>query len=572
MKVDVAIVGGGPAGSTTGVLLKKYDPNLSVLILEREQFPRDHVGESQTPPVSYVLDEMGCWDEVEASGFPIKIGATYCWGKTGELWDFDFVPPSRCGNITRPGTFDGVRRNLAFQVERALYDEILLNRAATVGCDVRQNAKVTKISMEDDRVAGLQVEGLGEITADSYIDASGHTGILRRAANVEIECPTNLRNVAVWDYWRNAKWAEEIGVGATRVQVMSVGYGWIWFIPLGPVRTSVGLVIPADYLKKSGSTLAELHKKAISEQPLVASLMEDAVPEGKIGTTKDWSFVAKRLCGANWMLVGESSGFADPILAAGLSITHASAREAAYTILEERRGGDPTWLRKSYEERNFRRLRSHIRFADYWYTANTQFTDLKDYTSEIAKEAGLELTPDEAWAWLSQGGFINDDLSVGFAGLALPLLREIGDYMGPSDTQLVVAKTNVFKLRLEDAVEEERAQYKDGRVLRNKCLVRKGKIWPLAGNFKLWYDWLRTAKNVDDLVLELECRAERFKPEDRGAELYDLVVTLEALINDGWVEASYDPNQRLIGKISFKNFQWHGESGPGVKPKAAATQ
>ena len=76
---DVAIIGGGPAGSTLGTLLRKYDGDLSVLILERERFPREHVGESQLPPISAILDEMGCWDKIEAANFPVKIGATYRW-------------------------------------------------------------------------------------------------------------------------------------------------------------------------------------------------------------------------------------------------------------------------------------------------------------------------------------------------------------------------------------------------------------------------------------------------------------------------------------------------------------
>ena len=557
MRVDVAIIGGGPAGSTTGALLKKYDSSLNILILERELFPRDHVGESHTPPVSQVLEEMGCWQDVENAGFPVKIGATYCWGKTPELWDFDFVPPKLCEEIKRPGTFEGVRQKLAFQVDRAIYDKILLNRASDLGCDARQQAKVSKVVMEGDRVAGLQVDGLGEVIADTYIDASGHAGILRRAANVEIECPTNLRNVAVWQYWRNAKWAEEIGVGATRVQVMSVGYGWIWFIPLGPERTSVGLVLPADYLKQSGSTLPELYVKALADQAFIASLMEEAVSEGKTYSTKDWSFVAKRQCGPNWFLVGESSGFADPILSAGLSLTHIAGREAAYTILEERRGGDPIWLRSAYERRQFRRLSSHIRFADYWYTANAQFTDLKEYTAEIAKEAGLSLTPEEAWRWLSQGGFINEDLTAGLAGLALPLLREIGDYLGESDPNLVVARSNVFKLRLEGATEETRADYKMGRVLPVRCLVRDGKVWPLAGYYGLWHRWLSQSMSVADLILELRCQAEKDNPRDQGSAMYQMVVALEALISDGWVDASRDPSQPLIGNIKFKNFQWH---------------
>ncbi|MFX4570319.1 hypothetical protein ABTA85_19445, partial [Acinetobacter baumannii] len=90
---------------------------------------------------------------------------------------------------------------------------------------------------------------------------------------VETEVPTILRNVAVWDYWQNAKWAVEIGVGGTRVQVISVPFGWIWFIPLGPTRTSVGLVTSAQYYKESGKSLPELYRQALTEDPLIIDLM-----------------------------------------------------------------------------------------------------------------------------------------------------------------------------------------------------------------------------------------------------------------------------------------------------------
>ena len=64
---DVAIIGCGPAGSTAGTLLRKYMPSLSVVILEKAAFPREHIGESQLPLISVILDEMGAWDKVEAS-------------------------------------------------------------------------------------------------------------------------------------------------------------------------------------------------------------------------------------------------------------------------------------------------------------------------------------------------------------------------------------------------------------------------------------------------------------------------------------------------------------------------
>ncbi len=91
MEYDVAIIGGGPAGSTTGSVLKKYHPDARVLILEREVFPRPHVGESMLPPITQVLEEIGCWDKVESAGFPIKIGAVYRWGTSDDLWRFDFL-------------------------------------------------------------------------------------------------------------------------------------------------------------------------------------------------------------------------------------------------------------------------------------------------------------------------------------------------------------------------------------------------------------------------------------------------------------------------------------------------
>ena len=144
---DVVIVGGGPGGSTLGTLLRKYNPELKVLILEKERFPREHVGESQLPPISAVLIEMGCWDKVEAANFPIKIGATYTWGNTVDPWDFEFLPLDAIKeDEPRPAKYEGWRQQTAFQVDRAIYDKILLDQARLLGCEVR----------EETRVAGLE--------------------------------------------------------------------------------------------------------------------------------------------------------------------------------------------------------------------------------------------------------------------------------------------------------------------------------------------------------------------------------------------------------------------------------
>jgi flavin-dependent dehydrogenase len=321
LNFDVAIVGGGPAGSTLGALLKKYRPNLSVAIFERDLFPRDHVGESQLPPISHILDEMGCWEAVEKANFPIKIGATYKWGKDKELWNVDFAPAESINGQTRPGTFDKVRQTTAFQVDRAIYDKILLDHAKDLGCQVFEETKVARIATKSSSVEGLEL-GSGEtVTARYYIDASGHSGMLRRAMNVKVDYPSTLQNLALWEYWQNAEWAVDFGQGATRIQVMSLPYGWLWFIPLGPTRTSVGLVLPVEYFKNCKQRPEELYMQAVYEDPLIADLLRNAQREDKFQTTKDWSFLAEKHFGLNWFLVGESAGFADPILSAGLTVT-----------------------------------------------------------------------------------------------------------------------------------------------------------------------------------------------------------------------------------------------------------
>lgn len=550
MQVDVAIIGGGPAGSTLGTLLRKYDPTLRILILERDVFPRDHVGESQLPPISQILDEMGCWEKVEAANFPVKVGATYMWGKTQELWDFDFYPPNQLSDLARPGKYQGERQHLAFQVDRAIYDKILLDHARELGCDVHENTRVLKVNAEGDRVVSLTVEGIGEVYADCFVDASGHSGILRRTLGVRCDYPSSLQNVAVWDYWQNADWAEKIGVGGTRVQVMSVGYGWIWFIPLGPTRTSVGLVVPTEYLKKSGRTLPELYAEAIKQQPRIHGLMTRATSEGKLQTTKDWSFVADRHCGENWYLVGESGGFADPILAAGLTMTHAAAREAAYSILETRAGGDLNWIRSAYDDRQRRRVLSHIRFADYWYTANSQFTELQEYTAQIARDNGLDLSPQNAWAWLAQGGFINEDARAGVAGFDFPLFRQLNDFLADTGRDFLVERSNIFRLAIEGAKKEVRALYHAGRVLPLETWVRGSKIWPIQDRFALWYHLLSQHERLSDLGGPLRSHlTSNFSEAEAPRELFQLMAALEALIADGWVEASYDPAAKVIGEM-----------------------
>jgi hypothetical protein len=372
-----------------------------------------------------------------------------------------------------------------------------------------------------------------------------------------------LQNIAVWDYWQNAEWAETIGVGGTRVQVMSVGYGWIWFIPLGPTRTSIGLIMPVDYYKSCGKRPEELYLTAMANEPRIAGLTANAIRENKLATTKDWSFLASRMYGENWFLVGESAGFADPILAAGLTITHGAAREAAFTILELDRGKfDAAWLKTEYQKLQENRIRNHQRFAAYWYSANEQFSDLQEHTAQIAKLNGLDLAPDKAWQWLGQGGFIDDDHVAGTATLSLSALKGLGTYLTPMNTDSPLGANNVFELDLEGAEKVDRARYENGGVRRFVSYFRDGKTLPLEGVFDFLFQIFQRHSKLADIVAELNRVAvERKNDQEFQTWVINRVpVAFEAMIVGGWVKASLDPTKPVMPvRSNSKVMHWHEE-------------
>lgn len=546
---DVAIVGGGPGGSTTGALVRKYAPEARVVILEREQFPREHVGESQLPPIGAVLEEMGCWDEVEAANFPIKIGATLRWGRESTLWDFDFLPHGNLEPQARPAPYAGQRTKTALQVDRAIYDDILLRQAERLGCEVRQQTKVTGVRHEGDRITGLELADGSVVRARWYVDASGSTGVLRRGMGVEVECPSSLKNVAAWDYWDDTHWAETIGVGGTRVQVLSVGFGWIWFIPVTATRASVGLVVPAQYYKDSGKSLEALYLEALQAEPRVKELLGGAKARGQTRTTKDWSFLAERACGDNWWLVGESVGFADPILAAGMTLTHTGARELAYSLVALLRGEhDEAWLKRHYEDNQRTRIWQHIRFADFWYANNGQLTDLREQCREIAEDAGLRLTAEEAWRWLAQGGFANDVLGQAMVGgYDLASVKQVSQRFLGQKSRWTLSTVNVLRLNLGGATRKSVPYYRQGKVVPTPAFERDGKRLLMVGPVGLVAKLVESHPRTPDLLQALQKdMTKRAGPAGAKMLVYHAVQGLELLLTDGWVTGSVEAGRPFV--------------------------
>jgi len=415
---DVIIIGGGPAGASTATLLAEYGHR--VLILEREKFPRYHVGESLIPFTFGPLERLGLVPMMKASHFQKKYSVT-------------FVQPD--GNRSQPFYFhsrydvDTVAQT--WQVLRSEFDEMLLRHASGKGAEVREECTVTALLRDaDDTVTGVQVKNADgsteSLTARLTIDATGKEAFTSNRLGWRLPDP-KLNKVAVWTYYEGAVRQSGQDEGTTTIAAIPEK-GWFWHIPQHDDRISIGLVAEGKYLSRDGVRDPKaMMDREIENNPWMREHLATGRQVGEYWLTSEYSRHSKHGAAPGLLLVGDAFAFLDPVFSSGVMLALKSGVLAADAVHEALEADDLSPHRFTAYAAAIRTSVENMRKLVYaFYDPNFSFKDLimrfpeaaPAVTDCLSGDLGRDYTA--LWAQISEFVDLPQDLPYG-----APLLEPV---------------------------------------------------------------------------------------------------------------------------------------------------
>ena len=385
MTHQIAVIGGGPGGTTAATLLARQ--GFAVTLFEREVFPREHVGESLLPASIPILETLGVIEEIEAAGFTPKYGATMVWGRDPEPWSWHFAET----NATYP---------YAYQVWRPTFDQMLLRNAERNGVNVREGWRVVDVAFDDGRPRSLTVESpqgdAHEFGPDWIVDASGQTGFIARRLDIR-EHDEFFRNLAVYSYHRGAERLPEPDAG--NIFIEAYEHGWSWAIPLPNDVMSVGLVVDAAW---GGASLQEQSVESFYAEQLAMTRKTSAMlaPAERIDeprVIRDWSYTSDRLVGDGYILVGDAACFIDPLFSSGVHLALSSALLASAYVTSALR--DPEMREPAAEVYTQLYMQQYHQFREMaaLFYASNRTSDSYFWEARRIVHGGDDVSPREAF-------------------------------------------------------------------------------------------------------------------------------------------------------------------------------
>jgi flavin-dependent dehydrogenase len=380
---DIAVIGGGPAGSTVASYLAKA--GLSVGVFESEMFPRPHVGESLVPATTPVLVEIGVMDKIDAANFPKKYGAAWTSAESRDIphngfsgLDHDWCAEVMFVERDQPG----VDRDYTFHVDRGMFDLILLKHAAELGAKVITGARVLHVDLDSDPDTATLACRVGpkevDFTARMVVDASGRGTMLGRQLKLKTADPV-FNQYAIHTWFENL---DRLALATSpekadyiHIHFLPLNDTWVWQIPITDTVTSVGVVTQKQQFAAASTDRDKFFWDFMSSRPDLFKALKEARQVRPFKPEGDYSYSMNQICGDKFALIGDAARFVDPIFSSGVSVALNSARLVARDIVAAHAAGDFTGARFSaYEAKLRRAMRNWYEFISIYYRLNILFT------------------------------------------------------------------------------------------------------------------------------------------------------------------------------------------------------
>lgn len=354
MQYDAVIIGGGPAGSTAATYLAQAGKH--VLVVEKEQFPRFHIGESLLPYNMPIFQEMGVLPALEAANFMPKYGGRFSLAKG----DIESAITFANGSFTE--------EPVAMQVERSVFDKILLDHSRECGAEVREGWTVKDFSISESNGATVTISNQHEETIHSsfLIDASGLNNFTGNRQKLRKFHP-HLQKIAVYGHFTGVSLDEDAWL-KTETHIACFEDSWFWIIPFGPNKVSIGLVMNRSAVKESDLTPEQIFQGAVESSQSMNHMMEHAARIGPLRVTSDYSYSNDELASPRLIRVGDAAGFLDPVFSSGVYLACVTAREASQAITDAL-NTDQIFTRamKAYEKKTRRNLKRYREVIELFY-------------------------------------------------------------------------------------------------------------------------------------------------------------------------------------------------------------
>jgi len=339
--LDVAILGGGPAGCATGIFLARA--GLNIAIYEAQRHPKHHIGESLLPGSLPILERVGISRAEMARNFQPKYGARFFdphRGDAGEMAPFTFAEGE---TLAGPSP--------SYQVLRADFDALLSQKARHAGCEFFEHTTVLDIDQDTATFTARSDAGSTPIRARFLVDATGRRAIIASKRGTKVPL-TDFGRVAVFNYFADLPPhdASDPQFITMYIFVDATGQrrgGWWWLIPLADGRTSVGVVMQSGALA-AGLTSEEQFWSQAKRIPRLFGRLKNARVTEEFRVEADYSFRVDEKVGPHFAIVGDAAGFLDPIFSSGVHLALVSAEQAAAGVVQRLGGGSMDGL-KAYQ-------------------------------------------------------------------------------------------------------------------------------------------------------------------------------------------------------------------------------